>query len=54
MGKFGGTKRYVFRDDDDDYSSESDMEAGYDEIEYEEKLSRKIGQKEDAEELKRI
>jgi hypothetical protein len=36
-----------------DYSS-SDMEAGYDEIQYEEKQSMKIARKEDAVELMRI
>lgn len=50
MGKIG-PRRYVFRDD---YSDYDDMEAGYDEIEEEEQISRRIGNKEDAEALKQI
>ena len=49
-----GGKSYRFKGDEG-YSSESDIsEAGYDELEEEEMISRRIGAKEDKIELLRI
>lgn len=47
MQKLLGKKRYYYNDN---YSEESDMEAGYDEIDREERIAAKIANKEDEEE----